>query len=491
MFFMISIGVFASLLDLFIVNIAFPDIQRDFPQADLAQLSWVLNGYAIVFAALLVPAGRLVDLYGRKRGFVIGLTLFTLASAACAIAPSAGWLIAARVLQGAGAAVLTPSSLGVVLPAFPPRSRPAAIAAWAAVGAVGAAAGPPLGGLLVQASWRWVFLVNLPLGLLSVWYAIRRLSESRDPAARGLPDIVGTLALMVGIGSLILALVKGRDWGWADTRTLATFAIATLMIAGAVARSTRHPVPVLELPILRVPSFALAVASAFAFFAAFSALLLAGVLFLTQVWGHSILRAGLELAPGPLAALVFAIVASRVGPRIGMSAVGGVGGLLVAAGIVLSAVRLDLTPDYMRDFLPGQIVTGAGVGLSMPAFTAAAVAAVGPARFATAIGVSSMFRQVGAALGVAAFVAIVGTPGRDAAVGAFRDGWAFMAVAAAVGGLLMLAARYMPAPAGPLEPAAVAEPAAAAPAPAPAPVAVAVESAAAAPAAAESVLGER
>jgi EmrB/QacA subfamily drug resistance transporter len=454
-FFMISIGVFASLLDLFIVNITFPDLRRDFASADLAQLSWVLNGYAIVFAALLVPAGRLVDLYGRRRGYVLGLSLFTLASAACAFAPSVGFLIAARVLQGAGAAILTPSSLGVVLPTFPPRARPAVIAGWAAVGAVGAAAGPPLGGLLVQASWRWVFLVNLPLGLVSAWYAARRVQESRDPAARGLPDLAGTVALMVGIGSLTLALVKGREWGWSSTDTIAAFAVAAVLVAVTVIRSVRHPVAVLELPILRVPSFALAVASALAFFAAFGALLLSGVLFLTGVWGHSILRAGLELAPGPVAALAFAIVASRVGPRVGMGAVGAVGGLLVALGLAYNAVRLGLIPDYLGAYLPGQLIGGAGIGLAMPAFTAVAISAVPPSRFATAIGISSMFRQVGAALGVAAFVAIVGTPARAVAIAAYRHGWYFMIVAAAIGSLFMLAARFAPrrAPAPQPEPA--------------------------------------
>jgi EmrB/QacA subfamily drug resistance transporter len=443
-FVMVSIGVFASVLDLFIVNIAFPDLQRDFPGVHLARLSWVLNGYAIVFAALLVPAGRLADMYGRKRGFVIGLSLFTLASAACAAAPSAELLIAARLVQGAGAAILTPSSLGVVLPAFAPRVRSAVIAAWAAVGAVGAAAGPPLGGLLVQASWRWVFLVNLPLGTVSIWYAARRLVESRDARARGLPDLAGTLALMLGIGSLTLALVQGREWGWTDARTLAAFGVAAVMTAAAVARSTTHPAPVLELPTLRVPSFALAVASAFAFFAAFAALLLAGVLFLTQVWGHSIVRAGLELAPGPLAALAFAALAGRIGPRLGMSTIGAAGGLLVAAGLGYNALRLGLAPDYLGAYLPGQLMTGAGVGLSMPAFTAVAVSGVGPDRFATAIGLSAMFRQVGAALGVAAFVAIVASPSRDHAIEAFRYGWAFMAGAAVVGGLLMLAVRLTP-----------------------------------------------
>ena len=446
-FVMVSVGVFASVLDLFIVNIAFPDLQRDFSGTGLASLSWVLNGYAIVFAALLVPAGRLVDLYGRRRGYVVGLTVFTVASAGCAVAPSAGVLIAARVVQGAGAAILTPSSLGVVLPVFAPRARPAVVAAWAAVGAVGAAAGPPLGGLLVQASWRWVFLVNLPFGAVSIWYAARRLAESRDPNAAGLPDLAGALALTLGIGALTLTVVKGRDWGWAAAGTLAALAVAVAATVVAVARSARHPVPALELSMLRIPSFALAVAAALAFFAAFAGLLLAGVLFLTQVWGHSVLRAGLELAPGPLAALVFAAGASRAGPRVGMSALGAFGGLLVATGIGLNAVRLGLTPDYAGDFLPGQLVGGAGVGLSMPAFTAVAVAAVAPARFATAVGISAMFRQVGAALGVAAFVAIVAAPSREHAIDAYRHGWAFMAAAAAAGGLLMLAARLAPPPA--------------------------------------------
>src|SRR2546430_8904715 len=445
-FVMISIGVFASLLDLFIVNIAFPDLQRDFAGSGLAGLSWVLNGYAIVFAALLVPAGRLADLYGRRRGFVAGLALFVLASAACACARSAQSLTAARFLQGGGARTLPPSWLGVVLTVCAPSRRPVVIAAWAAVGAVGAAAGPPLGGLLVQASWRWVFLVNIPLGLVSIWYAVRRLDESRDATARGLPDIAGTVALMLGIGALTLALVQGRGWGWDAAGTLTAFAAAAVLIGVAVLRSVRHPVPVLELPILRVPPFALAVGAAFMFFAAFAALLLSGVLFLTQVWRHSILRAGLELAAGPLAALVFAPVAGRIGSRIGMGPAGAAGGLPVAAGLGHNAVRVGLTPDHAGAFLPGQLLNGAGVALSMPAVIAIAVAAVGPARIATAIGISSMFRQVGAAVGVAVFIALVGSPARADAIDAYRRGGVLLGAAPPPGGVRPFRAPLPPPP---------------------------------------------
>jgi EmrB/QacA subfamily drug resistance transporter len=452
-FAVVSVGVFASLLDLFIVNITFPDLQRDFAATGLASLSWVLNGYAIVFAALLVPAGRVADLIGRKRAFLFGLLLFVLASAACAAAPSAEFLIASRVIQAIGAAVLTPSSLGVVLPEFPPQKRRSVIAAWAAVGALGAAAGPPLGGLLVQVSWRWVFIVNVPLGLLSVVLAARMLHETRDPAGGRLPDLAGTLLLVLGITSANLGLVKAQDWGWASAATLGSFALAGVLLVLVVARSARHPAPVLELSMLRLPRFALAVASAFFFFVGFAGLLLAGVLFLTGVWGHSILRTGFELTPGPIMALVFAMIASRLGARIGMGYIGAIGGLLVAASLTWNATRLGVSPQYLTGLLPSQIVGGAGIGLAMPSFTAIAVGSVHPSKISTAIGLSSMFRQIGGALGIAAFVAITATPSLSGTVTAFRHGWMFMAAACLAGALAMLAvelvgAAPLPIPAG-------------------------------------------
>ena len=183
-------GVFMSSLDLFIVNIAFPSIAKDYAGSSLASLSWIVSGYSIVFAALLVPAGRWADAFGRKRAFMLGLAVFVLASAACAAAPSVAALIAARLVQAAGGALMLPTSLGLILPEFEPRQRHAAIGVWAATGGIAAAAGPPLGGLLVQADWRLVFLVNVPVGLAALIAARRVLTERRERDARA-PDLLG------------------------------------------------------------------------------------------------------------------------------------------------------------------------------------------------------------------------------------------------------------------------------------------------------------
>src|SRR4051794_28031062 len=201
----VSVGVFVASLDLFIVNIAFPDIQSDFHGTSLASLSWILNAYAIVFAALLVPAGRWADRAGRKRAFLLGLAIFTASSAACAAAPSVGALIAARVAQAGGAALLMPTSLALLLPEFPAERRQVAVGIWAAVGGAAAAAGPLAGGLLTQASWRWVFLVNVPIGLVAIVAGLRTLREIREPAtARG--DILGAVLLTGAVASLTLGI---------------------------------------------------------------------------------------------------------------------------------------------------------------------------------------------------------------------------------------------------------------------------------------------
>ena len=204
-------GVFLSSLDLFIVNIAFPSLSASFHGESTSSLSWVLSAYAIVFAAVLVPAGRWADRTGRKRAFLIGLAVFTASSAVCALAPSLGVLVGARVIQAVGGALMLPTSLGLLLPAFGPARKGAAIGLWSAVGGAAAAFGPPIGGLLVQASWRWVVLVNLPFSLLALVFGIRLLSEVRDPNAHK-SDLLGAILLSVAVASLVAAIVEGSSW---------------------------------------------------------------------------------------------------------------------------------------------------------------------------------------------------------------------------------------------------------------------------------------
>jgi EmrB/QacA subfamily drug resistance transporter len=401
-----SVGLFMASLDLFIVNIAFPDMARDFTGASLPDLSWVLNAYAIVFAALLVPAGRIADRIGRKRVFVYGLLLFAGASALCAIAPSLDVLVAARVLQAAGGAMMLPTTLGLILPAFPVEQRTLAIGIWSAVGGVAAALGPPVGGLLVELSWRWIFVVNVPIGTVTAIVAIRTLDEIREPDD-GRPDLLGAAELALGIALLTLGIVKGPEWGWADPRALASFAGAAALIVAFIHRSARHHAPVIELPLLRVRSFALGNLAAAVFFAGFGAMLLSGVLLLTELWGYSALKAGLALSPGPLMAALLAIPSGRLGGKLGQRPVVTAGGLTFAGGFAYILATVGATPEYASTFLPGFMLGGAGVGMVLGALPAAVTASLPPSRFATGTAVFGMSRQLGSAIGVAALVALL------------------------------------------------------------------------------------
>jgi EmrB/QacA subfamily drug resistance transporter len=416
----VCVGVFMSSLDLFIVNIAFPAIGRHFGGASLGSLSWILSGYAIVFAALLVPAGRWADAFGRKRAFLLGLGTFVLASAACAAAPSVGLLIAARVLQAAGGALMLPTSLGLMLPEFAPHERHAAIGVWAATGGIAAAAGPPLGGLLVQADWRWVFLVNVPVGLIGLLVGARTLTERRELGAAR-PDVLGAAAFIVAIGALVVAIVEGHTWGWGSPPVLALVAVTALLLPAIWWRSERHPAPLVDPSMLRVRSFGLAVGASLLFFGGFAAMLLGGVLFLTTVWHESVLSAGLMLFPGPAMATIFSIPSARLGARVGYRVPGILGSVLFATGSLWYITQTGDSPHYLSDYLPGLIVGGAGVGLLIPTLTGAGASSLAAERFATGAAVLTMGRQIGSALGVAVLVAVVGTQASSAAD--FHTAW--------------------------------------------------------------------
>jgi EmrB/QacA subfamily drug resistance transporter len=428
---------FLSSVDLFIVNVAFDQIGRDFETAGLAELSWILSAYAVVFAALLVPMGRLADRYGQKRGFVAGLVLFIAASLACGFAPGVWWLVAFRGLQAVGAAAMTPASLGLLLAAVEPDKRAPAARLWATTGALAAALGPALGGGLVQLSWQWAFWINLPVGLLLVAGALRYVPDVRLNQGAPMPDLAGAVMLVVLVGAVVLGLIQGNDWGWASTRVLGAFAVAVVSLGIFVRRTLRHPSPIIAPALLAVPAFRWANLATLVFNSAFGAALLGGILWMQQAWEYGALRTGLAIALGPLAVPITSVIAHRRFPAARPGQMIAAGSLLFAVSAAWQGWALSTTPAYWTGFLPAWVLGGIGVGLAMPNLLAAATATLPPAQASTGGGVVSMARQVGLVLGVAVLVTVV--DGADPETG-FSHAW----YAVALGMLLAaLAARRM------------------------------------------------
>ena len=442
-------GVVLASLDLFIVNVALPSMARSFGTSGLGDLSWVLNAYAIVYAALLVLFGRLADRYRRDRGFLLGVAIFVAASAACAAATSLPMLIAFRVLQAAGAALLTPTSLGLILATFRPERRHGAVRAWTAVGGLAAALGPAVGGVLVAASWRWVFLVNLPIGVAALIAAWRLLPEVPGHQAPR-PDALSALLITGGVGALTLGLVEGGTWGWGSARTTGVLGLAAVMLALFAARTARHENPLIDRALFRVRPFTGASAVAVMFSVAFGAMLLSRVLWAQDVWRWSAFTTGVSIVPGPIMVPLFSfLVAGRLIARFGSGLVIAAGSTIFAAGMAWMALAAGLRPDYVGDVLGGLLLTGIGVGLTLPTLMATAASALPPSSFATGSAVVNMLRQVGLAIGVAVLIAVLGSPRSPAAVlAAYQRGWtvtAAFALAGAVIGLLLLVNRAAPA----------------------------------------------
>lgn len=438
-------GAFVAFLDTTIVNIAFPDISASFSGSGRDALSWVLDGYFVVIAALLVPAGGLADRFGHKRVFLLGMAGFTLASGLCAAAPSLALLIAFRVVQGGAAALIAPSSLAIVLDRFPPEQRAAGVGLWGAAAAAAAAVGPTLGGALVDlADWRLVFLVNLPLGAAIVLAGRARLRE-RSALDSHLPDLPGAAALALSLAAITLGIVEGNDWGWAALPTLACFAAGLLLLAVVVARSRTHPRPIVEPALFAHSSFRIGNLGTLLFAAAFFSLILGNVLFLTGVWGYTLLQAGAATLPGPTLSTVFAGPAGRLADRFGHRAVIVPGTICFAAGVMVLR-SAGATPDWLGLWLPGACLTGIGIGLAFPTLGSAAVRDVPDDRFATASAVNAAFRQVGAVLGTAILVAIVGEPATLAAALDVSNGaYLFSAIAALLSGAVVFALKPPPA----------------------------------------------
>ncbi len=431
-------GVVLASLDLFIVNVALPQMARDFHvrAGGLSDLSWVLNAYAIVYASLLVLFGRFADRFPRERGFLLGVAIFVAASAACGAAPSVGTLIAFRVVQAAGAALLTPTSLGLILATAPPERRHSSVRAWTAVGGVAAALGPVVGGLLVAASWRWVFLVNVPIGVLALAVGWRRLPHVAGHSV-SVPDALGALLITAGVGTLVLGLVNGGAWGWGSVTTIAVLAAGVAMLAAFALHAARAANPLIDRALFTVRSFNGASLVALLFSAAFGAMLLSRVLWLQDVWHWSALSTGLAIAPGPLMVPLFAfIVAGPLITRFGAGPVIATGSTIFALGALWWALATGLHPDYVRDMLGGMLLTGVGVGLTLPTLMATGAASLPPHAFATGSAVVNMFRQIGLAIGVAVLIAVLGSPHSPAGVlSAYQRAGVVIAAIAFAGGL--------------------------------------------------------
>jgi EmrB/QacA subfamily drug resistance transporter len=458
----LSLAVFMSSLDLFIVNLAFPYIGRQYPGTSLASLSWVLNAYTIVFAAVLVPAGRWADRIGRRRMFVAGLFTFTAGSLLCGLAPGVAFLIAARVVQAAGAGAMVPASLSLLLATVPAPARSAALGTWSALGALGAALGPVIGGALVQVSWRWVFWINLPVGLAALALAVRVVPESKDDRVQGRPDLIGAGLLASAVGLVALALVKAPVWGWGSAAFIGLLLASLACGAVMVARSRRHHSPVIELELLHSRSFSGAFAASILYYAGFGAFVLNAVEFLTGVWHYSAVVAGLAIAPGPLMVLPFArFAAPRMAAWLGGPGRVAVIGCAVNAGAqLLWFTQIQAQPAYLTHLLPAQLLGGAGVGLTIPSLLGAGSASLSPARFGAGSGILNMARQVGTVLGVAGLVAILSHPSPTDPIAPYRDGLvlivAFFGAAGAVAAALLAgrpARADAPVPAAAIRPA--------------------------------------
>lgn len=442
-----SIGVYLVSLDVTIVNVGFRSMLEDFGEDQANVLAWVLSGYNIAFAAGLLTAGRLADTFGRKRAFLTGIVVFSAGSALCGIAPTATALVAARVVQAAGGALIIPASVALLLPEFPVERRAAAIGINGAVGGIAAATGPPIGGLVVESfGWRWLFYINIPFCIVALVIGSRILRERREPAA-GRPDVQGALMAMGSVALLTLAIVQGEEWGWTSSRLLLTLLAAATIGLVFVLRCRTHPDPVLDLALLRLRFVTAANVAGLLFSMGFFAMFFTNVQWLQGVWGYSVVASGMAMVPGPLMAAVFAAPAGRWAQQYGHTRVIVPGAVLLAGGIAVLNLLVEPEAAYWTLYFPVMIVTGIGVGLSISTLSSAANAYLPPHRFAMGSALNSTARQVGAALGIAIVTAIRSAAGGTESLSGYHRSWWYISGVILAAGASMVLLFRRPSPA--------------------------------------------
>lgn len=411
-FWVVSLAVFLVSMDGTMLFAAFSALRAGFPLATAADLSWVLNAYTVVYAAMLIPSGGLADKHGRKKVFLGGVALFLAASVACGLATSVGWLVAARVLQAIGAALLTPASLSLVLAAFPQSQRAVAVSLWGAVGGLAAAVGPSLGAFVVASvGWQWAFYLNLPLGMLALWRGATLLTEATQQVRPRPLDLVGMGLLIVGIGALALSIVHSESPAWSRHELLRVAGIGLMGIVGFVVWARVATAPLVDLRLFRNPTYRYANLASLSFGIAFSMMFFAFFFYMNSIWHYSLPLAGLAITPGPLLVTPVAALSGRLASRHGHRPLLLVGCLVYAASGLWFLLVPGAEPAYLTHWLPGMLLSGIGVGMVMPSLSGAAVSRLPADQYAVGGAINQAIRQVGSVIGVALTVLLLGNAG--------------------------------------------------------------------------------
>jgi EmrB/QacA subfamily drug resistance transporter len=431
----VAFGLFMIMLDNTIVNVALPSIQRDLG-IGLSELEWVVNGYALTFAVLMLTGGKLADQLGRRLVFIAGLAVFAAASLACGLAPSAGWLIGARIVQGVGAALMNPATLSIITATFPPRQRGMAIGIWAGVSALALAIGPLVGGVITeQIAWGWIFFINVPVGVVAIIVARLVIDETRDTSAEQRLDLPGLATSAVGLFALTYALIEANTYGWTSGRILALFATAAFFLALFVVVELRQKIPMLDLSLFKNSTFVGANATMMLVALAMFGVFFFVSLFMQNILGYSATKAGAVFLPMTMLIIIVAPAAGRLSDRVGARWLMGTGLICLGTSLVVFS-RLDFDSGFW-DICPGLILGGFGMALAMTPTTAAAMGSVPVDKAGIGSAVLNSMRQIGGSLGIAIMGAIVASyvtaaPGTREAAQGFVHGFQHALVVAAV-----------------------------------------------------------